>query len=155
MWDKIKSAFLAMYVVLWEDRDWKEIVSIFVGIVSGLYLGSTLAYYRLARLGCAVSREWDDILLIGFGGLFMVMFLSVVTGYVVVMVLGIPRFVGDLLEYRKCRKERVHTVSIFRNIRIIIADPDFLKIVIFILLVVIFVVFISFCAGYIWWMIFC
>jgi len=164
IWDKIKQGLIEFYETAWSDNTWKGKLSVLVGIIFGVLIGTCAVHHELAEKGCSASVEWYNWLEYGFLGIMVIFVGLAIVGVILRLLLDIPDYMAkrkSTAEIRKSDKEFSRNYKQQRRERLgyRYIDPDNLDAIKFwtvlVISILIIVVSISIGAGYVWWSIFC
>lgn len=146
MWKKIKDVMTVLYHALWVEPNWKQKVSVSVATIIGLILGTTCVHVHLAKKGCAVSRDFGNLLFGGFMGLGVLIVSMFMLGYFVHWVLNVPQHLEELKKEPK-RSGKEFLLNVF--------SVDNIKVLLFVVSLLVGSILICTFAGYIWWFFLC
>ena len=160
MWKNIK----LFYKNVWEQTTWKGKVSMLLGLIVGIILGSYFVHEELAKRGCNVSAEWGYLLFSGFFGILAIFTGLTIAGFLIRVLLEIPDYIEEKCKTADKRRAEKAVLKELKEERkqhlgYKYINPNTFKYVcwwIVKVLSILFTIFIvSVTAGYIWWSIFC
>jgi hypothetical protein len=164
MWKAIPEWLKEAYEVVWEDSTWKGKLSMFVGIVTGIVVGTMFVHHELAKRGCSIAYHWYNYLEFGMMGIAFLLVGLVGVGLLFRMLLQAPAYMEERRKTADKRREEKRQLKEWRTQRKAekgyrFIDPEAFEPVIFwavvILGIVVLVVSTCIALGYMWWSIFC
>jgi len=155
MWTKIDKLWKSIHKGV-SSFTWKGILSLLVGIVGGIIIGSYVVYNSFSTNGCVVL-ETDSYIAVGFIGLLLGALGTMLISFFMRCILQIPVSIREGRSYReqrkkdkKLRRKELGLKYISQDIAAAIGTWALI-----ILIALITIISISAICGYVWWILFC